>query len=235
MPFVTVCCGLCGNFTVQRTVRTDNNYNWGEYYLDITQSVRREVGLVWATCSTFHPSGQPWSWVSLSRPPLSSRALGDRQDAPSGPEIKYFYHQTLWSVRLRLTFLDLSTSSVIALNISSTLMLSFAEVSNNRIPIWSANLLASSVKTTYNSQSYSLLTDFLTAVLHLSVRIIVLVAHQYPVDDVTVLIDLVQPSLYVGEAPPTGDVVDHDDPVCSPVVGAGDGPEPLLAGSVPDL
>ena len=50
---------------------------------------------------------------------------------------------------LLLTFFDLSTSSVTALNISSTLILSLAEVSNNLIPIWSANLLASSVKTTY--------------------------------------------------------------------------------------
>ena len=75
----------------------------------------------------------------------------------------------------------------------------------------------------------------MTAILHLSVRIIVLVAHQYPVDNVTVLVNLVQPSLHVGEALSAGDVVDHDDAVCPPVVGAGDGPEPLLAGRVPDL
>ena len=70
---------------------------------------------------------------------------------------------------------------------------------------------------------------------HLSVRVIVLVAHQYPVDDVTVLVNFVQPPLYVGETLSAGNVVDDDDPVSSPVVGAGDGPEPLLAGSVPDL
>ena len=58
-----------------------------------------------------------------------------------------------------LTFLDLSTSSVIALNISSTLMLSLAEVSNSLIPIWSANLLASSVSTTYNTQTEEDLQD----------------------------------------------------------------------------
>ena len=44
-----------------------------------------------------------------------------------------------------------------------------------------------------------------------------------------------QPPLHVGEALSAGDVVDHDDPVGPPVVGAGDGPEPLLAGRVPDL
>ena len=44
-----------------------------------------------------------------------------------------------------------------------------------------------------------------------------------------------QPPLHVGEALSAGDVVDHDDPVGPPVVGAGDGPEPLLARSVPDL
>ena len=76
------------------------------------------------------------------------------------------------------------------------------------------------------------LPDFL---IYLSVRIIVLVAHQYPVDDVTVLINFMQPPLHVCEAFSAGDVVDHDDPVSPPVVGAGDGPEPLLAGRVPDL
>ena len=49
---------------------------------------RRQVE---TTCNTCLPSVQPWSWVSLDRPPLSSRALGDRQGAPSGPEMKYFY------------------------------------------------------------------------------------------------------------------------------------------------
>ena len=71
--------------------------------------------------------------------------------------------------------------------------------------------------------------------LYLSVRIIVLVAHQYPVDDVTVLINFMQPPLHVGEALSAGDVVDHNDPVSPPVVGAGDGAEPLLSGRVPDL
>ena len=76
------------------------------------------------------------------------------------------------------------------------------------------------------------LPDFLH---YLSVRIIVLVAHQYPVDDVTVLINFMQPPLHVGEALSAGDVVDHNDPVGPPVVGAGDGTEPLLSGRVPDL
>ena len=44
-----------------------------------------------------------------------------------------------------------------------------------------------------------------------------------------------QPPLHVGEALSAGDVVDHNDPVGPPVVGAGDGTEPLLSGRVPDL
>ena len=44
-----------------------------------------------------------------------------------------------------------------------------------------------------------------------------------------------QPSLDVGEALAAGDIVDDDDAVSAPVVGAGDGAESLLAGRVPDL
>ena len=47
------------------------------------------------------------------------------------------------------SFLDLRTKVVMDLNISSTLMLSLAEVSKSWIPIWSANLRASSVSTTF--------------------------------------------------------------------------------------
>ena len=56
--------------------------------------------------------------------------------------------QTVVGLVVELTFLDLSTSVVTDLNISSTLILSLADVSNSWIPIWSANLLASSVNTT---------------------------------------------------------------------------------------
>jgi hypothetical protein len=52
---------------------------------------------------------------------------------------------------------------------------------------------------------------------------------------VSVLIDLCQPVLDVFEGLSIGDVVDQDDAVGSLVVGGGDGLEPFLAGSVPDL
>ena len=111
------------------------------------------------TCSTSLLSVLPWSSVALDRPPLSSRAREGRQDALFGPENNSFVYDIRTQPGKELTFLDLSTSSVIALNISSTLMLSLAEVSNSLIPIWSANLLASSVSTTYNTQTEEDLQD----------------------------------------------------------------------------
>ena len=70
---------------------------------------------------------------------------------------------------------------------------------------------------------------------HLSLRVVILVADQDPVDHLAVLVDLVQPALHVGEALAAGDVVDDDDAVRAAVVGAGDGAEALLARRVPDL
>ena len=77
--------------------------------------------------------------------------------------------------------------------------------------------------------------SLLHVLTHFSLRIIVLVAHKYPVDHLAVLVDLVEPPLDIGEALAAGDVVDHDDAVSPPVVGAGDGAEALLARRVPDL
>ena len=65
---------------------------------------------------------------------------------------------------------------------------------------------------------------------------VALVAHQelsHPLGGV--LVDLLDPVLHVVEGLLVGDVVDHDDAVGAPVVGAGDGAEPLLASRVPDL
>lgn len=110
--------------------------------------------LVWTeyclfTCSTSLPSVPPSSSVCLARQLLSCLLLSGRLDALFGPAMTKSVYARQAQPSSTLTFLDLSTSSVIALNISSTLMLSLAEVSNNLIPIWSANLLASSVSTTY--------------------------------------------------------------------------------------
>ena len=44
-----------------------------------------------------------------------------------------------------------------------------------------------------------------------------------------------QPLFDIVEGLLVGDVVDDNDTVGSPVVGRGDGPEPLLSGCVPDL
>lgn len=54
-------------------------------------------------------------------------------------------------------FLELKTRSVIARNISSTLIFSFADVSNSWMPIWVAKRPASSRKTTLRSGSSHLL------------------------------------------------------------------------------
>ena len=54
-------------------------------------------------------------------------------------------------------FLELKTRSVIARNISSTLIFSFAEVSKSWMPIWVAKRPASSRKTTRRSGSSHLL------------------------------------------------------------------------------
>lgn len=52
----------------------------------------------------------------------------------------------------------------------------------------------------------------------LTIRTVVLVADQNSVDHVAVLIDLVQPSLYVHERVRIGYVVDYDHTVCASVV-----------------
>ena len=52
--------------------------------------------------------------------------------------------------------------------------------------------------------------------VHLSLRVVILVADQDPVDHLAVLVDLVQPALHVGEALAAGDVVDDDDPIVLP-------------------
>ena len=77
--------------------------------------------------------------------------------------------------------------------------------------------------------------SILDSCVHLSLRVVILVADQDPVDHLAVLVDLVQPALHVGEALAAGDVVDDDDAVRAAVVGAGDGAEALLARRVPDL
>ena len=76
---------------------------------------------------------------------------------------------------------------------------------------------------------------FLTVLSHFSLGVVILVAHKYPIDHLTVLVDLVEPPLNVGEALAAGDVIHHNHAVCPPVVGAGDRPEPLLTRRVPDL
>ena len=91
------------------------------------------------------------------------------------------------------SFFDLRTKVVMDLNISSTLMLSLAEVSKSWIPIWSANLRASSVRTTCNVVVASLSWRKKASFQNLSVRVVILVAHQNSVDDVTVGIDLMEP------------------------------------------
>ena len=50
-----------------------------------------------------------------------------------------------------------------------------------------------------------------------------------------VLVDLLEPALHVRERLLVGDVVDHDDAMRAPVVGAADGAEPLLPRRVPYL
>ena len=75
----------------------------------------------------------------------------------------------------------------------------------------------------------------LDPLVYLPLWVIVLVPDQYPVDHLAVGVDLVEPPLDIGEALAGGDVVDDDHPVGPPVVGAGDGPEPLLTRRVPDL
>ena len=75
----------------------------------------------------------------------------------------------------------------------------------------------------------------LDPLVYLPLWVIVLVPDQYPVDHLAVGVDLVEPPLDVGETLAGGDVVDDDHPVGPPVVGARDGPEPLLARRVPDL
>ena len=89
------------------------------------------------------------------------------------------------------------------LNISSTLMLSLAEVSKSWIPIWSANLRASSVRTTCKVEMASLSYRKKASFQNLSVRVVVLVAHENPVDDVTVGIDLMEPpgQIYIMKPP----------------------------------
>ena len=61
------------------------------------------------------------------------------------------------SMLSRFCFLDRSTSSVIALNMSSTLMFSLADVSKKRMPIWWAKASASLVRTTLRAGSSFLL------------------------------------------------------------------------------
>ena len=78
-------------------------------------------------------------------------------------------------------------------------------------------------------------SHFLVLISHFSLRVVILVAHQYPIDHLAVLVDLVEPPLDVGEALAAGDVIHHDHAVRPPVVGAGDRPEPLLTRRVPDL
>jgi hypothetical protein len=50
-----------------------------------------------------------------------------------------------------------------------------------------------------------------------------------------VLLDLVHPVLDGAEALAVGDVVSHDDTVCTLIIAGGDGLETFLACSVPDL
>ena len=101
------------------------------------------------------------------------------------------------------SFFDLRTKVVMDLNISSTLMLSLAEVSKSWIPIWSANLRASSVRTTCKVEMASLSYRKKASFQNLSVRVVILVAHQNPVDDVTVGIDLMEPpgQIYIMKPP----------------------------------
>ena len=69
---------------------------------------------------------------------------------------------------------------------------------------------------------------------HLLVGHIALVSHEELVNALGgVSVDLLQPLLDVVEAVHVGDVVDDADAVGAPVVGRGDGAEPLLAGRVP--
>ena len=89
------------------------------------------------------------------------------------------------------SFFDLRTRVVMDLNISSTLMLSLAEVSNSWIPIWSANLRASSVSTTLKKLVLNHLSN--QSDNYLSVRVVILVANKDSVDDIAVCIDLVEP------------------------------------------
>ena len=101
------------------------------------------------------------------------------------------------------SFFDLRTKVVMDLNISSTLMLSLAEVSKSWIPIWSANLRASSVRTTCKVAVASLSWRKKASFQNLSVRVVILVAHQNSVDDVTVGIDLMEPprQIYIMKPP----------------------------------
>lgn len=78
-------------------------------------------------------------------------------------------------------------------------------------------------------------SDLCSVVLdHLLVDQVALVPDEELVDAlVRVAVDLLQPLLDVVEGVLVGDVVDDDDAVRAPVVRGRDGPEPLLAGSVP--
>lgn len=68
----------------------------------------------------------------------------------------------------------------------------------------------------------------------LLVRHIAFVAYEQLVDAIGgVAVDLLQPLLDVVERVHVGDIVDDADAVGAPVVGAGDGPEALLAGGIP--
>ena len=119
--------------------------------LRILSLLERRVSVICSTC--------PPSYSSLlllvyffHRPVFCLPALLGHQVFLSDPEMVELYPclQHYTSTISLLTFFDLSTNSVTALNISSTLILSLADVSNSLIPIWSANLLASSVRTTFN-------------------------------------------------------------------------------------
>lgn len=159
------------------------------------------------------------------------------------------------SMLSRCCFLDLSTCSVIALKRMMMLMTE----TTMKCQVLPKHLLHVEVLLGRGLKELDAhLIGKLSGVLgqhHLSVGIVIFVANQHSVHHFAVLFNFMEPSgiaIYkellkawlvvvarlpfdIGKGLAGGDIVDHNDPVGASVIGRGDGSEPLLTSSVPDL